>query len=152
MESELFGYLKGSFTGALTHKKGKVEMVDGGTLLLDEIGEMPLELQVRILRLIQEKEIEKLGATSPTKVDVRIIAATHRDLTAMVKQGSFREDLYYRLLVVPIEVPPLRARVGDIPELVLHFFDKFRAKHGRPDLIMPSKLMPYFRPIAGRAM
>jgi DNA-binding NtrC family response regulator len=144
LESELFGYLKGSFTGALTHKKGKVEMVDGGTLFLDEIGEMPLELQVRILRLIQEKEIEKLGATSPTKVDVRIIAATHRDLTAMVKQGSFREDLYYRLLVVPIEVPPLRARVGDIPELVLHFFDKFRTKHGRPDLIMPSKLLPYF--------
>jgi two-component system, NtrC family, response regulator len=144
LESELFGYLKGSFTGALGHKKGKVEMVDGGTLLLDEIGEMPLELQVRILRLIQEKEIEKVGATSPTKVDVRIMAATHRDLAAMVHDGSFREDLYYRLLVVPIEVPPLRERLEDIPELIQHFFVSCKAKHGRPDLTMASTLVPYF--------
>ena len=144
LESELFGYLKGSFTGALGHKKGKVEMVDGGTLLLDEIGEMPLELQVRILRLIQEKEIEKVGATSPTKVDVRIMAATHRDLAAMVKDGSFREDLYYRLLVVPIEVPPLRERLEDIPELLHHFLSICKAKHGRPELTLPSKLVPNF--------
>jgi two-component system NtrC family response regulator len=144
LESELFGYLKGSFTGALGHKKGKVEMVDGGTLLLDEIGEMPLELQVRILRLIQEKEIEKVGATSPTKVDVRIMAATHRDLAAMVKDGSFREDLYYRLLVVPIELPPLRERLEDIPELLQHFFSHSTAKHGRLDLMLPSRLVPYF--------
>lgn len=144
LESELFGHLKGSFTGAITHKKGKVEMVDGGSLLLDEIGEMPLELQVRILRLIQEKEIEKVGATSPTKVDVRIMAATHRDLAAMVQQGLFREDLYYRLLVVPISVPPLRERLGDIPELVQYFFTKCKVKHGRPELTMPSKLLPYF--------
>jgi DNA-binding NtrC family response regulator len=144
LESELFGYLKGSFTGALGHKKGKVEMVDGGTLLLDEIGEMPLELQVRILRLIQEKEIEKVGATSPTKVDVRIMAATHRDLAAMVKDGSFREDLYYRLLVVPIELPPLRERLEDIPELLQHFFSYSTTKHGRLDLTLPSRLVPYF--------
>jgi len=144
LESELFGYLKGSFTGAFGHKKGKVEMVDGGTLLLDEIGEMPLDLQVRILRLIQEKEIEKVGATSPTKVDVRIMAATHRDLAAMVKDGSFREDLYYRLLVVPIEVPPLRERLEDIPELLQHFFSNCKTKHNRPDLTMPSTLVPYF--------
>ena len=144
LESELFGHVKGSFTGALTHKKGKVEMADGGTVLLDEIGEMPLELQVRILRLIQEREIEKIGATSPNKVDVRIVAATHRELSSMVKAGTFREDLYYRLLVVPIDLPPLRERIGDIPILVQHFFDKCRSKHGRPDLKMSATLLPYF--------
>jgi two-component system NtrC family response regulator len=144
LESELFGHVKGSFTGALTHKKGKVEMADGGTLLLDEIGEMPLELQVRILRLIQEREIEKVGATSPTKVDVRIIAATHRNLATMVAEGAFREDLYYRLLVVPITVPPLRERREDIPELVQHFFLKSRAKHGRPTLSMHSSVLRQF--------
>src|SRR5277367_6636410 len=134
LESELFGHVRGAFTGALTHKRGKVEMADGGTVFLDEIGEMPLELQVRILRLIQEREIEKVGATTPTKVDVRIIAATHRDLAAMIKDNAFREDLYYRLLVVPINLPPLRGRDGDIAELALHFFLKSRVKHGRPDL------------------
>jgi two-component system NtrC family response regulator len=144
LESELFGYMKGSFTGALTHKKGKVEMVDGGTMLLDEIGEMPLDLQVRILRLIQDREIEKVGATTPTKVDVRIIAATHRDLAAMVKEHTFREDLYYRLLVVPIDLPPLRDRTGDIPELVHHFLTKFKAKYNRPTLAMPSGLLAHF--------
>jgi DNA-binding NtrC family response regulator len=144
LESELFGHVKGSFTGALTHKKGKVEMADGGTVLLDEIGEMPLELQVRILRLIQEREIEKIGATSPNKVDVRIVAATHRELSSMVKAGTFREDLYYRLLVVPIDLPPLRDRIGDIPILVQHFFDKCRTKHGRLDLKMSSTLLPHF--------
>jgi DNA-binding NtrC family response regulator len=144
LESELFGHIKGSFTGALTHKKGKVEMADGGTVFLDEIGEMPFDLQVRILRLIQEHEIEKVGATAATKVDVRIIAATHRSLADMVKQGTFREDLYYRLLVVPIKLPPLRERSGDVEELVQHFFVKFRAKHKRPDLTMNSELMRYF--------
>lgn len=144
LESELFGHVKGSFTGALTHKKGRIEMADRGTVLLDEIGEMPLELQVRILRLIQEREIEKVGATVPTKVDVRIIAATHRDLAAMVKEGSFREDLYYRLLVVPITLPPLRERVGDVPELVQQFFLKSRAKHNRADLILPASIISCF--------
>jgi two-component system NtrC family response regulator len=144
LESELFGYLKGSFTGAVAHKKGKVEMVDGGTLLLDEIGEMPLELQVRILRLIQEKEIEKVGAVSSTKVDIRIMAATHRDLDAMVEQGLFREDLYYRLLVVPIEVPPLRERLGDIPELIQYFLSMYKLRYHRQDLSLPTRLLPYF--------
>jgi two-component system, NtrC family, response regulator len=144
LESELFGHVKGSFTGALTHKKGRIEMADRGTVLLDEIGEMPLELQVRILRLIQEREIEKVGATVPTKVDVRIIAATHRDLDAMVKEGTFREDLYYRLLVVPITLPPLRAREGDVPELVQQFFLKLRAKHNRPDLVLPPEIISCF--------
>jgi len=144
LESELFGHVKGSFTGALTHKQGKVEMADGGTLLLDEIGEMPMELQVRILRLIQEREIEKIGAPKPTKVDVRIIAATHRDLAAMVKQGTFREDLYYRLLVVPIKLPSLRERSADVEELVQHFFRKNRNKHGRPDLTMQPEVLQNF--------
>ncbi len=144
LESELFGHVKGSFTGALTHKKGKVEIADGGTVLLDEIGEMPLELQVRILRLIQEREIEKVGATTPTSVDVRIIAATHRDLAAMVKAGEFREDLYYRLLVVPVELPPLRERFGDIPELMHYFFQKSKLKHGRGDLRLSPDVFEYF--------
>ncbi len=144
LESELFGHMKGSFTGALSHKKGKAEVADGGTLFLDEIGEMPLGLQVRVLRLIQEREIEKIGATSPTKLDVRIIAATHRDLAAMVKAGSFREDLYYRLMVVPILLPPLRERAEDIPELVKHFFIKFKLKHAREELTLPSDLLYQF--------
>ena len=144
LESELFGHVKGAFTGALTHKKGKVEMADGGTVFLDEIGEMPLDLQVRILRLIQEREIDKIGASAATKVDVRIIAATHRNLATMVKQGVFREDLYYRLLVVPIKIPPLRERHGDIEELVQHFFVRARVKHGQPDLTMKPEIMRYF--------
>jgi DNA-binding NtrC family response regulator len=144
LESELFGHVKGSFTGAMTHKKGKVEVADGGTVLLDEIGEMPLDLQVRILRLIQEREIEKVGATNPTAVNVRIIAATHRDLTTMVKQGNFREDLYYRLLVVPVELPPLRERFGDIPELMQYFFQKTKMKHARSDLKLSQSVFPYF--------
>jgi DNA-binding NtrC family response regulator len=141
LESELFGHVKGSFTGALAHKKGKVEMADGGTVFLDEIGEMPLELQVRILRLIQEREIEKVGGSAPMKINVRIIAATHRDLSAMVKRAEFREDLYYRLLVVPIKLPPLRERQGDIPELAQHFFLRFRGKYGRSDLQLPSSII-----------
>jgi DNA-binding NtrC family response regulator len=144
LESELFGYTKGSFTGALAHKKGKVEIADKGTLFLDEIGEMPLGLQVRILRLLQEREIEKIGATAPAKVDVRIIAATHRNLSAMVEEGSFREDLYYRLLVVPIELPALRERIGDIPHLVHDFFERYKQKYGRDDLRLPPDLLPYF--------
>jgi two-component system NtrC family response regulator len=144
LESELFGYTKGSFTGAVAHKKGKVEIADGGTLFLDEIGEMPLGLQVRILRLLQEREIEKIGAMAPAKVDVRIIAATHRNLETMVEEGSFREDLYYRLLVVPIHLPPLRERTGDIAHLVQHFSLKYISKYGRSNLKLPPDLLPYF--------
>jgi len=141
LESELFGHVKGSFTGAMCHKKGKVEMADGGTILLDEIGEMPLDLQVRILRLIQEREIEKVGGMTPTRVNVRIVAATHRDISAMVKLGTFREDLYYRLLVVPIHLPALRERLGDVPELTQHFFLKFREKYGRPELTLSPEVV-----------
>jgi two-component system NtrC family response regulator len=143
LESELFGYVKGAFTGAMAHKKGKIEAADGGTVFLDEIGEMPLELQVHILRLIQEREVEKIGASAPVKVDVRIIAATHRDLATMVRQGTFREDLYYRLLVVPIRVPALRERSGDIEKLAQHFFVKFRAKYSRLDLHMKADALHY---------
>ena len=144
LESELFGHVKGSFTGALAHKKGKAEMADQGTLFLDEIGEMPPELQVKILRLLQERELEKVGGTAPVKVDVRIIAATHRNLPAMIEDGGFREDLYYRLAVIPLELPPLRERPEDIPELVQQFFLQSKQKHGRPGLRLPPPLLPYF--------
>ena len=145
LESELFGHVKGSFTGAITHKVGKVEMADRGTLFLDEIGEMPDELQPKLLRLIQQGELEKVGAMSPTKVDVRFVAATHRNLRAMIEDGTFREDLYYRLAVIPLELPPLRDRAEDIPELVQHFFLKGREKQNRPDLVLPPNLLPRFQ-------
>jgi two-component system NtrC family response regulator len=144
LESELFGHTKGAFTGAVADKKGKIEMADRGTLFLDEIGEMPLELQVKLLRLIQEGEIEKIGSEVKNQVDVRIIAATHRDLQAMIEDGTFREDLYYRLAVIPVVLPPLRERVEDIPELVEHFFRKSQEKIGRPHLTLSPALMPYF--------
>lgn len=119
-------------------------MADQGSLFLDEIGEMPLELQVKLLRLIQEREIEKIGAAAPTKVNVRIIAATHRNLQAMVEDGTFREDLYYRLNVIPLTLPPLRERPDDIAELVAIFFAKFKERLNRPGLKLPPSLLPYF--------
>jgi DNA-binding NtrC family response regulator len=143
LESELFGHVKGSFTGAMNHKKGKVEIAEGGTLFLDEIGEMSLDLQVRVLRLLQEREIEKVGATKLIRVDVRIIAATHRDLEALVADGRFREDLYYRLAVIPIALPPLRERTDDIPELINQFFYRSKQKHDRPDMTLSQPVMPY---------
>jgi two-component system, NtrC family, response regulator len=143
LESELFGHVKGSFTGAINHKKGKVETAERGTLFLDEIGEMSLDLQVRVLRLLQEREIEKIGATNPIRVDVRIIAATHRNLESLVGEGKFREDLYYRLAVIPIFLPPLRERAGDIPELIHQFFERSKVKHRRPELSLSASLMPY---------
>ena len=145
LESELFGHVKGSFTGAVAHKTGKVEAADGGTLFLDEIGDMPLELQVKLLRLIQQGEVEKIGATSPGKVDVRIVAATHRNLQAMIEDQTFREDLYYRLAVIPLELPPLRERPEDTPELVQSFFQRATERHSRSNLKLPEELMPYFR-------
>jgi len=144
LESELFGHKRGSFTGAFADKKGRIEMADGGTLFLDEIGEMSPELQVKLLRLIQEGEIEKIGSATRAKVDVRIIAATHRELQAMIEDGTFREDLYYRLAVIPLVMPPLRERPDDIPDLVQLFFRKGREKNARPDLAMSPALLPYF--------
>jgi DNA-binding NtrC family response regulator len=144
LESELFGHVKGSFTGAFANKKGKVELADGGTLFLDEIGELPQELQVKLLRLLQQGEIEKVGEPGVSNVDVRIIAATHRNLQAMIEDGAFREDLYYRLAVIPLDLPALRERPEDIPELVQNFFVRAKEKQGRPNLILPPSLLPYF--------
>ena len=124
LDSELFGHEKGAYTGALAQKRGRFERANKGTILLDEIGEMPLEAQVRLLRVLQNREIERIGGTKSIKLDIRIIAATNKDLKQMVADGRFREDLYYRLNVFPIELPPLRKRTADIPALVQHFLER----------------------------
>jgi two-component system nitrogen regulation response regulator NtrX len=121
IESELFGYEKGAFTGATTKKQGKFELADGGTLLLDEIGDMSLDTQAKLLRVLEEEEFEKLGGRSPIKVDVRVISSTNKNLQEEIKKGTFREDLYHRIAAMPIAVPPLRNRKDDIPSLVEHF-------------------------------
>ena len=128
MESELFGYEKGAFTGATSSKPGRFELADGGTLFLDEIGEIPVEMQVKLLRAIQESEFERVGGIKTIKVDVRLVTATNRDLEAEIARGNFRDDLFYRLNVVPILIPPLRKRAGDIPLLVQHIIKKFNER------------------------
>jgi two-component system response regulator AtoC len=132
LETELFGHEKGSFTGAMTMRKGRFEGADKGTIFLDEIGEMTLGTQTKLLRILQEREFERIGSNTPIKVDIRVIAATNRDLAEEVEAGNFREDLYYRLNVIHIEMPPLRERMEDIPQLVEHFLAKYRWK---PDAI-----------------
>jgi DNA-binding NtrC family response regulator len=151
LESELFGHTRGAFTGAVAAKKGLFEVADGGSLFLDEIGDIPPETQVRLLRVIQEREFTPLGDTQPRKVDVRLIAATNADLRELVKQGTFREDLYYRLSVVPIDLPPLRERREDILPLAQHFIRKYNAENRRqiseqikPDVL--SLLESYYYP------
>ncbi len=134
MEAELFGHTRGAFTGADQSRKGKFEAAEGGTLFLDEIGELPLELQPKLLRVLESGMIDRVGADRPVQVDVRIVAATHRDLEAMVEEGSFRRDLYYRLRVVPLELPPLRKRRQDIPLLAVHFLERMAQRTGRPGL------------------
>jgi len=131
LESELFGYERGAFTGAVARKEGRIERAQGGTLFLDEIGELSPAVQVKLLRFLQEGEIERLGGTSPVKVDSRVVAATNRDLTAAVQAGKFREDLYYRLNVIQVVLPPLRERIEDIPLLADHFVARYAAKNGK---------------------
>jgi len=132
IESELFGHVKGAFTGAAESKKGKFELADGGTLFLDEIGDMSLKTQAKVLRVLQEQTFEPVGGSTTVKVDVRVIAATNKDLTELIRGGQFREDLYFRLNVLPLRVPPLREREGDIPALARHFLGEFARHYGRP--------------------
>jgi len=141
LESELFGHEKGAFTGANWQRAGRFELADGGTLFLDEIGDISLNVQTKLLRVIQEQEFERVGGTRPVKVDVRVIAATHRDLPTRIAQGEFREDLYYRLRVIEIRLPPLRERTEDIPLLAKHFLDRFAEREGRKiDRISPEAM------------
>ena len=129
--SELFGHEKGAFTGAVQRRLGRFESANGGTIILDEIGELPLETQIALLRVLQEREIERVGSSHPISVDVRVIAATNRDLIAAVAEGTFRMDLFYRLNVFPIELPPLRARTEDVPLLVAHSLERFSKQSGK---------------------
>jgi formate hydrogenlyase transcriptional activator len=141
LESELFGHEKGAFTGAIAQRVGRFEMADKGTLFLDEVGDIPPALQPKLLRVLQEQEFERLGSTRTRQVDVRLVAATNRDLTGMMKQGEFRSDLYYRLNVFPIRLPPLRERREDIPLLVQYFMQKYARRMGKPIETVPTATM-----------
>ena len=143
--SELFGHEKGAFTGATQRRLGRFESAIGGTIFLDEIGDLPQEIQVVLLRVLQEREIERVGGNQPVPVDVRVLAATHHDLNALVAEGQFREDLLYRLNVVPIEMPPLRERVADIPVLVEYFIDRFGRRAGRKFRAIDKKSLKVFQ-------
>jgi len=144
IESELFGHEKGAFTGALAQKTGKFELADSGTIFLDEIGELPLELQAKLLRVLQEREIEKLGSNKVQKIDVRIITATNRKLKEEVEKGKFREDLFFRLNVFPLFIPPLRERKEDISLLVNHFVKKYSTNIGKDISKIPQALIDDF--------
>jgi transcriptional regulator with GAF, ATPase, and Fis domain len=141
LESELFGHERGAFTGALTQRIGRFEMANGGTLFLDEIGDMALDLQVKLLRVLQEQEFERLGSTRTTRVNVRVVAATHRNLSQMVTDKEFRADLFYRLSVFPISLPPLRDRREDIPALVHHFISKYSERMNKLVEVVPGETM-----------
>src|SRR6202142_3191811 len=141
LESELFGHERGAFTGAIAQKIGRLDLADKGSLFVDEIGEIPLDLQPKLLRVLQEREFERLGSTRTTRVDVRVVAATHRDLEEMISKGQFRSDLYYRLNVFPIVIPPLRERPEDIPLLVQHFVEVAAQKMDKTIDTIPSRTM-----------
>ncbi|MCX6133105.1 MAG: sigma-54 dependent transcriptional regulator [Ignavibacteriales bacterium] len=143
IESELFGHQKGSFTGAASTKLGKFELADGGTIFLDEIAELDVHLQVKLLRALQEKEIDRIGGTSPIPVDVRVLAATNRELNAMTERGDFRQDLFYRLNVYPIHLPPLRDHKDDIPLLVEHFLERFGKSLNKPSISLDPRALEY---------
>ena len=145
LESELFGHEKGAFTGAIAQKIGRFQVADGGTLFLDEVGEIPLELQPKLLRVLQEQEFERIGGTKTVKVDVRIIAATNRDLRRMVEEQRFRDDLYYRLNVFPIHVPPLRERPEDVPALVRYFVQRLARPMNRQIEVIPTETLEALR-------
>src|SRR5437773_2754172 len=144
IESELFGHEKGAFTGALARRRGKFELADGGTLFLDEIGDMSLKTQAKVLRALEEQAFERVGGKDTVRVDVRVITASNRDLETLIREGRFREDLYYRLNVIPIEVPALRARKDDIPMLVDHFVALFCAENGKRSKTMSGEALGYF--------
>jgi len=143
IESELFGHERGAFTGAISRREGKIERAHGGTLFMDEIGEMPLSLQAKMLRVLQEREFERVGGSEKIKVDIRLIAATNRDLNKEVKAGNFREDLYYRIAVFPIQLPPLRDRREDIPILVAHFLSVYSKEQQKAVRNVSSEAMSY---------
>jgi sigma-54 specific flagellar transcriptional regulator A len=140
LESELFGHEKGAFTGALNLRRGRFELAEGGTIFLDEIGDMNPTMQVKLLRVLQERVYERVGGVSSQRCDVRIIAATHRNLEECIARGTFREDLYYRLNVVPVEMPPLRERSEDLPELIATLSERVRASHGQSTRLLPATL------------
>ena len=144
IESELFGHEKGAFTGALARRRGKFELADGGTLFLDEIGDMSLKTQAKVLRALEERAFERVGGKDTIRVDVRVIAASNRDLEGLIRAGRFRDDLYYRLNVIPIEVPPLRERRDDVPALVDHFVALFCAENGKRPKTLSGEALAYF--------
>jgi two-component system response regulator AtoC len=148
MESEFFGHEKGSFTGAVARRVGRFEQADGSTLFLDEVGDLDLAIQAKLLRVLQERELTRVGGRDAVRVDVRIVAATNRDLEALVREGRFRDDLYYRLNVIPLRLPPLRERPQDLPALMEHFLGSFARRYGRAAAIAPPELLAAARAYA----